>query len=196
MVGGSSGNPASLRGTGIGLVFMFAGSSTSGSSLGSVCIVRPYAYTSEVYKPCEKHLTPKSLHFCQMSACFQSGQNFLKSLPSSKMLWTSSLHVAVSFGHMWCIYMFRIAYMQILRSWSSLSYAVRTREWIPHVLYSWLWKSWIIRLRMEVAILYKHMRWVIEDIWCDCLPGLNMSRRQFHCPVLGCLNIVFPHIIV
>ena len=32
-------------------------------------------------------------------------------------------------------------------------------------------------------------------LWCDRLPGLDMPRRRFRCPVLGCLNIVLPHSI-
>jgi hypothetical protein len=47
-------------------------------------------------KPCVKHLTPKSVHFCQRLAYFQSGQNSLKSLPSFKTLCTSSLWVYIS----------------------------------------------------------------------------------------------------
>jgi len=85
----------------------------------------------------------------------------------------------------------RITYKQILRSLSSPSYAVRTREWMLQVLYSCLWKSWMIHLRMEVAILLKAMmrRHYKVDGHSD-LPELNMGWWRFLWPFLCCMHIV------
>ena len=47
-----------------------------------------------------------------------------------------------------------MTYRQILRSLSSPSYAVSTRLWMLQVLNSCLWKSWMIHLHMDAAILY------------------------------------------
>ena len=92
------------------------------------------ADTHKTIRPCEKNFTPKSVHFSQRFSYFQFGQNFLKSIPSSRTVCTLSLHVDASVVYLISVYVFKNAYIAILRSWSSLSYAVRTREQIPHVL--------------------------------------------------------------
>ena len=82
-------------------------------------------------------------------------------------------------------------YKQILRSLSSPSYAVRTREQLPQVLYSCFWKSCMICLRMKDAILCKAMiRRHDGGDGCSDVPGLNVGWWILNWPFLRCQHIV------
>ena len=83
-----------------------------------------------------------------------------------------------------------ITHKAILRSCPSPSYAVSTTLWIPQVL-NHLWKSWMIHLCTDAAILYVNhyqVRNANRGIWINT-PGLYFRWWNFLGPVLCHLSI-------
>ena len=116
----------------------------------------------------------------------QSGQNLRKLFPSFKTISTSSLDISHHCNNWIRIWKY-ITHRAILRSWSSSSYAVSTRLQIPQVLNSCLWKSWMIHLHMDAAILYlsqKSQWWIKHNT-----PGLYLRWWRFLGQLLCCLSI-------
>ena len=108
-----------------------------------------------------------------MFFCFHFGQKSQKSIPLSICLFHSSL------ADWWMTAYWLMesgTYMQAQIFPSSSSYAISTVEQILHVLYSWVWKSWIIQcLYLALAILN---RWIRRGTFVMLLDYLYVFHTQ------------------